>query len=543
MPKAAHGTPDEVRARQHGALGEELFQVRNRGLIRAILNNISEGISISDAQGTYIYSTPFCEWLFGVPESTPQEDWDKQGFFFPDEQTPFPVAQLPLWGALKGEEVRDVDMFVRNANVPQGRHVRINCLPLRDEKEQLIGTMSLVKDVTKARQTEEEKRRTEQRFQLLVEIAREGIWTIDATNRTNYVNRYMADLLGYSVEEMLGKPLFYFMDEEGQAIAHENLRRRRQGISETFDFKLIRKDGTALWTSISTTPIKDEHGDYVGSMATLTDITERRRAEEQVRKLNAELERRIAERTAELEFSNRELEAFAYSVAHDLRTPLRSIASFSDALTEDCASRLDDTGLDYLRRIRGGAQRMAELIDGILALSRVNRTTLASKPCDLSAMARSIAEQLQVLQPERKAHFLIQEGLVDRGDPQLLRSVLENLLSNAWKFTRERPLAEIELGVKQESSGGRTYFVKDNGAGFNMEYRDKLFGVFQRLHTQSEFEGTGVGLATVERIIRRHGGRIWGEGQPGRGACFSFTLNELPLPPGTGLTTPRKASP
>jgi light-regulated signal transduction histidine kinase (bacteriophytochrome) len=252
-----------------------------------------------------------------------------------------------------------------------------------------------------------------------------------------------------------------------------------------------------------------------------------------VRKLNEQLEQRISERTAQLEFSNRELEAFAYSVAHDLRSPLRSIASFSDALIEDCARNLDELGLDYLRRIRGGAERMAELIDGILSLSRVNRTALSSSPCDLSAMARAVTEQLHALQPERRARFIIQEGLTERVDPQLLRSVLENLLGNAWKFTRERPEARIEFGATQEPGAGRTYFVRDNGAGFDMAYRDKLFGVFQRLHTQREFEGTGVGLATVQRIIRRHGGRIWGEGQPGRGACFSFTLNELPLPPGT----------
>jgi light-regulated signal transduction histidine kinase (bacteriophytochrome) len=259
----------------------------------------------------------------------------------------------------------------------------------------------------------------------------------------------------------------------------------------------------------------------------VTDITRRREAESQVRQLNEELERRIAERTAQLEFSNRELEAFAYSVAHDLRAPLRSISNFTLALSEDCADKLDATGLDYLQRIRASSLRMAELIDGILALSRVNRTEFVETDVNLSALARTISEQLQRWQPQRAVRFVLQDGLVDRGDVQLLRSVLENLMGNAWKFTRDRLVAEIEFGsLPAEGDKGRVYFVRDNGAGFDMEYQQKLFGVFQRLHTQQEFEGTGVGLATVQRIVRRHGGRVWGEGRVGQGATFYFTLHE-----------------
>ncbi|WP_224363042.1 sensor histidine kinase [Hyalangium versicolor] len=527
-----------VRAAQ---LDEELFHVRHRQLIRSILNNISEGVSIADAAGNFIYTSPYAEHLFGVGASgVAPSEWHTLGIFRADEKTPFPVDQLPIWRALKGEVIRDVDMFIRNVNVPQGRHMRCDCVPLRDEQGQVIGGMSLVRDMGKTRENEEEKRRTEERFELLVETAREGIWTIDAASRTTYVNRFLAEMLGYTVEEMLGRPIFTFMDDEGRQLAQQKVEHRRQGVTEVHDFKLQRKDSTFIWTSISTSPIVDHQGSYLGALAMVTDITARRNAEEEVRKLNAELERRIAERTAQLEFSNRELEAFAYSVAHDLRAPLRSIASFSDALTEDCADRLDAVGLDYLRRIHGGARRMAELIDGILSLSRVNRTTLAASRCDLSALARSIGDLLQAQFPDRTVRFTVQEGLVDQGDQQLLRSVLENLLGNAWKFTRERPVAEIEFGVSPER-GIRTYFVKDNGAGFDMAYRDKLFGVFQRLHSQAEFEGNGVGLATVQRIIRRHGGRIWGTGQPGRGACFFFTLNELPLPPAT--TVPPGATP
>jgi PAS domain S-box-containing protein len=368
--------------------------------------------------------------------------------------------------------------------------------------------------------------RTEQHFQLLVEIAQEGIWTIDTENRTTYVNRYIAEMLGYTVVEMMGRHLFDFMDDEGREICTRNIERRRQGLTELHDFKLLHKNGQPVWTMMSTSPILDKTGAYIGALATVADITRRRTAEEQVRQLNKDLEQRIAERTAELERSNQDLEAFAYSVAHELRNPLRGISTFSEALTEDYAARLDEAGVDYLRRIRASTQRMAELIDGILALSRATRVALAQQECDLSEMAHNTLEHLRQLDPGRTVRFTCQDGLVDRGDAQLLQQVLENLLSNAWKFTRARPVAEITFGASPAPAGGRIYFVRDNGAGFDMAYQSKLFGVFQRLHTQQEFEGTGIGLATVERIIRRHAGRVWGEGQVEAGATFYFTLWE-----------------
>ncbi|MDY7227017.1 sensor histidine kinase [Hyalangium rubrum] len=521
-------------------LSEELFSSQHHALIRAILDNISEGVSVADPQGRFIYVSAFARRLYNstAPYAEP-EQWSQQyGIFRPDEQTPYPSEEMPIWTALKGIPARDVDMFIRNPSIPQGLHVRTTSLPMRDEQGQLLGALVLTQNIDSQRRAEADKRRTERHFQLLVETAQEGIWTIDPSWRTTYINRYMAELLGYRVEEVVGQHLFNFLGPEARKNAEENLRRAGDAPrARVRDFPFLRRDGVTVWTRMSTTPTFDEHGQYSGSLAMITDITERRAAEEQVRQLNEQLERRITERTTELEFSNRELEAFAYSVAHDLRAPLRSIASFSQALEEDCKERLDDTGRDYLRRIVGGARRMAELIDGILALSRVNRTALANRECDLTAMAHSILEQLKTLNPEREVRIRVEERMVERGDPSLLRNVLENLLGNAWKFTRERPVAEIDFGFTQEPGGVRTYFVRDNGAGFNMAYHEKLFGVFQRLHTQREFEGTGVGLATVQRIIRRHGGRIWGEGQPGHGACFFFTLNEFPLPQGTAART------
>jgi PAS domain S-box-containing protein len=521
-------------------LSEELFHVRHHALLRAILNNLSEGVTVADPTGNLIYASPFSRKMFGMEETTkgtPTEWSSRYGLFLTDGQTPFPLEELPLLKAMRGMEVRDVDMFVRNASRPEGIYIRNHCLPLRDEQGQLVGALALTRDISAQRQSEEEHRRAEQHFQLLVETAQEGIWTIDTEWRTTYVNRYMAGLLGYSPEELRGRHLFDFLDEEDQSSASEDHGQDSTGPRTTVhrDRRFRRKDGTLLWTSLVATPLYDERGGMTGSLAMLTDISQRREAEEQVRQLNAQLEHRITERTAQLEFSNRELESFSYSVAHDLRAPVRSIASFSDALVEDCAAQLDDTGKDYLRRITGAAKRMAALIDGLLALSRVNSTELQDRECDMSALAHVVLEQLREQQPERTVHVRIQDGLRAQGDPQLLRAVLENLLGNAWKFTRERPVADIELSATRDEAGRYTYMVRDNGAGFDMAYRDKLFGVFQRLHTQREFEGTGIGLATAQRILRRHGGRIWGEGEPGRGASFFFTLNELPLPPRTSV--------
>ena len=244
---------------------------------------------------------------------------------------------------------------------------------------------------------------------------------------------------------------------------------------------------------------------------------------EEIRRYAAELEQRVAERTAELAAVNKELEAFAYSVSHDLRAPLRSMDGFSQALLEDYGDVLDETGRDYLRRVRNASQRMGQLIDDLLTLSRVTRREMHFTRVDLTALARSVARELREMEPERKVEVVIQDGLLARGDPRLMTIVLENLLNNAWKFTGKREEARIEFGSTLVD-GGEAYYVRDNGAGFDMAYADKLFGAFQRLHRATEFPGTGVGLATVQRIIHRHGGRVWAEGAVGQGATFYFTL-------------------
>jgi len=263
------------------------------------------------------------------------------------------------------------------------------------------------------------------------------------------------------------------------------------------------------------------HVDRQGLSRSLRYAIERKRAAEAIRQLNEELEQRVVERTHELTASNQELEAFCHSVAHDLRTPLRAIDGFTNSL-ERRANSLDERGRMDLRRVREAAQRMGQLIDAMLGLSRVTRCAMRLIDVDLSAAAREIAGDLRPAETELPGRFRIAQGLKARGDPQLLWLVLENLLDNACKFSSRRENPQVEFGV-QQAGGHPVYYVRDNGVGFNMAYADKLFGTFERLHG-AEFEGLGIGLATVQRIVRRHGGRVWAESEPGHGTTFYFTL-------------------
>jgi light-regulated signal transduction histidine kinase (bacteriophytochrome) len=280
----------------------------------------------------------------------------------------------------------------------------------------------------------------------------------------------------------------------------------------------LHKDGHEFPVDVSLSPLETDEGVLVSS--SIRDITERRVAEKKIWELN----RKTARQNMELTTINRELESFTYSVSHDLRAPLRAIDGFSMALLEDCGHKLESHEKEHLRRVRAATAHMGRLIDGLLNLARTSRHQLVRGKVDMSAVAREVACQLQVAEPDRMVTFVIATGLIVQGDPILLRVMLENLLSNAWKFTSKRSEARIEFGARSE---GRdiVYFVCDDGVGFDMKYVSKLFGAFQRLHDASEFPGTGIGLASVQRIVSRHGGRIWAEGTVGKGATFCFVLS------------------
>jgi signal transduction histidine kinase len=305
------------------------------------------------------------------------------------------------------------------------------------------------------------------------------------------------------------------------------LARAIQGESSKTEM-MVRTPGTAksAWIEVTAHPLKDENGKIIGGVAAIHDITERTVSEMKIRKLNDELETRVRQRTAQLEETNKELESFTYSVAHDLRAPLRHISGFAQILVEDFSPSLDPSLQEYLARIQQGTRRMGQLVDELLNLARVGRKPLVLQEVDFTAMSKKVIEDFLPMYEGRDVQWAVHELPSAGCDAALMKQVFQNLISNAIKYTRARAKAVIEIGC-ETANEQVAIFVRDNGVGFNMKYAGKLFGIFQRLHNSEDFEGTGVGLATVQRIIQKHGGRVWAAAKPNHGATFYFSLPGL----------------
>ncbi len=354
-----------------------------------------------------------------------------------------------------------------------------------------------------------------------------GYHCLDQDGVVVQINDTELKWLGRTRDEVVGQLRFTdLLTDEARRNFHGHFARfKALGTVSDVEYELVRRDGTILPVMISASTVRDRDGNYLMSRATVYDMTDRKQVEREVLRLNAELERRVEERTRQLEVANRELESFSYSVSHDLRSPLRGIDGFSQLLLDRNRGSLDAESAHYLQRVRAAAQRMGMLIDDLLSLSQITRSKLVRRRVDLSALAKEILDELARAEPEREVDCRIAPGLAADADPGLMRAMLQNLLGNAWKFTGKRARARVEFG-RQRVNGEAVFFIRDNGAGFNMDYAATLFGAFQRLHTSNEFEGTGIGLATVQRIVSRHGGRIWAEGVPDEGATFFFQLPE-----------------
>ena len=419
------------------------------------------------------------------------------------------AEDLPMQEAAARNQVVEGSEF--DVKVPSGKSLTLMgaASPLRDEKGKVRGAVAAFLDITARREIEE------QNFEHLHILEQANVFVRDMDGKIIFWNMGAEKIYGYSMDEAIGKTSNELLKTE----FHEPLPDILRDLTAkgTWEGELVhtRKDGVKIISSSVWTFYQADKNHAGMIIEANTDITERKKAEEAA-----------VEYSKNLEIANKELEAFSYSVSHDLQAPLRALDSFSELLIEDYGQKIDETGQDYLKRIRKATQTMSQLINDMLKLSRVVRSEIRIDLVHLSEEAKVIAGELQAGQPERKVKFVLAPDILVAGDRGLLDIALNNLLENAWKYTSKNPNALIEFGQTQQN-GEKVFFVRDNGIGFDMIYSDKLFQPFQRLHTDKEYPGTGIGLAIVQRIIRRHGGRIWAESEVGKGTTFYFTIENV----------------
>lgn len=489
-------------------------------LLRTVIDNLPDYIYLKDITHRCLVSNLANAHALGV--TAPEAVVGKTLFdFYPPEEAER-YNHFDKQVMQTGQPLHIENSFVDPAT-GQTRWTWMTRIPFRDSDGALSGTVGISRDITEYKRLEVELQ-DERDFALqIINTMGQGLAVTDETGRFVLVNPAFARLVGYESRELLGKRPPDLAVPDDEAILAQALTARQAGHTTSYENRLQHRAGHSVPVWVTGTPrVKD--GNYAGAIAVLTDLTEQKQAEERIRQLNLDLERRVIERTTQLQAANKELEAFAYSVSHDLRAPLRGIDGFSRLAIEKYADALGATGHHYLQRIRDNSQRMNQLIEDLLQFSRLGRQPVRKQRVDLATLTVEVWEELRSEQSERAVDISIAEGLpACEADRALLRQVMVNLLGNALKYSRPRPLARIEVGY-QTGDDALIYFVRDNGVGFEAAYAGKLFGVFQRLHSQEEFEGTGVGLAIVQRIVHQHGGRIWAEAEVDRGATFYFTL-------------------
>jgi len=501
---------------------KELFQAEER--YRGIFENALEGIYQTTPEGQYLNVNPAFVRIFGFASKEEMmsqvTDIGEQLYVNPADRDRLKAA-LTDPGYVVGFEVE-----VRRKD-GSTLWISINAHAVRDGAGRILYYEGTNMDITEHKKAEKALSQEKEKAQRYLDIVGAIVVAIDANQKVSLINQAGCKLLGYTEKEIIGENWF---DTFIPLLTRDNIKevfakliRGDAAPVEYFENSVLARSGEERIILWHNTVLRDDKGNVTGILSSGEDITERRQAEEKIGKLNVELEQRVRDRTVQLEAANKELEAFSYSVSHDLRAPLRSIDGFSRIILEEYGNKLDNTMGNYLERICKGAQHMGLLIDDLLKLSQVTRSEFHYESINLSGMVGEIVETLRQDNPERTVDVVIQEGINVKGDPYLIKIAMENLLNNAWKFTGKGAHPRVVFGAIVKD-GETIYFVKDNGAGFDITYTGKLFGAFQRLHTIEEFPGTGIGLATVRRIITRHGGRIWAEGEVGKGATFYFTI-------------------
>ncbi|MBU0602491.1 MAG: PAS domain S-box protein [Gammaproteobacteria bacterium] len=461
-----------------------------------------------------------CEEIFDHPGS--ELIGKTISLFFP------PQSDLPalLEGAARSAPQPFAQESVLQRRDGSALHAYVSVRQLEHDALPQAETIWIFSDDTARRRALDAARREENFSAALVRSMPGVFFLLDARGALRRWNENLQAVTGHGALDLVGKAALDLFPEESHALLRRQARRTLTSRDATFEAPLLSRSGEHLPHAFSLYRIDLDGLPHI--LGTGLDIRAQKDAERSVLALNQQLETRVRERTAELLTAMRELESFSYSVSHDLAAPLRGIDGFSRMIEEDFADRLDERGRGYLQRIRAATQRMHCLIDDLLGLARITRNEMHRQNVDVSALAHDIADELQRAEPERQTEFLIQPSMRVYADANLLRIAIENLLRNAWKFTARQDIAKIEIGCLRHDQE-LVYFVKDNGAGFDMRYASKLFGPFQRLHSAGEFSGSGIGLAIVHRIVLRHGGRIWAEAEVDHGACFHFTLEPVSI--------------
>ncbi len=514
-------------------------------MLKLVMDSMGEGLIAADPNGHFLLWNDSADRLMGRGATDlPTEQWTPHyKVFLPDGITPYPARDLPLVRALRGEAVQ-MELIVEQSEPESKVCLEVTARPMKDAAGALCGGVAVLRDITERKRAEEVLARQAEQLTLsqraletqtlmlqsVLDSIGEGLVAADETGKFILWNPAATKIVGMGAANV---PPELWTDHYGTYLPdtvtpfppeQNPLLRAIRGEACTVEMYVRNTEhDTGVWIESSGNPLKNSDGASRGGVVAFRDVTQRRIDEREIRKLNDELEEKVVQRTRQLEAANHELEAFTYSVSHDLRAPLRHIGGFSRILIEDFGPTMDAEARHHLQRIEEGTHRMGLLVDELLNLARVGRHTISLQVTSLNTL---IEEVVSLLQPETEGRSVTWKISVlppVKCDPVLIKQVFQNLIANALKFTRPRERAVIEISHR-EKNGQIVIEVRDNGVGFNMKYMDKLFGVFQRLHRAEDFEGTGIGLATAHRILHKHSERIWAEAELDKGAAFFFTL-------------------
>lgn len=501
-------------------LATEALRGRDR-LLQDVVDNVGTIVYVTDQEGRYRLVNKGFENVFGVARA------DAKG---KSAVEVVPAAIAKEWFEADLEAIRRGEVMRSEATVPaDGDHGarRYICsrVPLRDEDGKVSGVCATLSDITDVRASSEALRDAEARYRLVAENSSEVVALSTPDGVVRFATPTTARLLGYQPEEIVGRPGFdWIVPEDLDAILASTPDLDASSKTAVITFRARAKDGRTVWVESIVRRIVDPMTGAGNVVLSVTrDVSERMQAREEMEHLKRAIERQVMDRAATLAEGGPDVEAFARSVAHDLRGPLRRLRELATMLEEDEGEHLSSIGREQVARIHREALQLSEMVDGMLVLSRVAAEPMLRQPVDITATAQAVVQGLREMDPHRKVEVQIEPGLHASGHPILLRVLLENLLGNAWKYTSARTEARIEFGAK-DIEGERVFYIRDNGVGFPASQADRLFTPFQRLDTARGFAGTGIGLTTAQRVVMRHGGRIWGEGEVGVGATFFFTL-------------------